>query len=118
MSDKKYTTYTYKGFKGNVGDLVTEWMTAEETEKFWKEHKKRIAKLKEEGGYLKPFEINIKMEHDPLYDSKIESSNASESYSFDILDLTKIENIESFETTKEHLDAWKKYNPNNDIYGK
>lgn len=112
----KFTTYKYKGLKGVVGDLVTEWMTDEESKSFWKEHNKYIEELKSKGEYLQPYEIDIKMEHDPLYDSKHKKGNGCESYKFDILDLTNIEPIKPFKTSKEHLDSWKKFNPNNNPY--
>lgn len=81
----KFTTYKYKGLKGQVGDLVTEWMTDEESKSFWKKHNLYIDELKKKDEYLKPYEIEIKLENDPIYDNNKINSKAVESYRFDII---------------------------------
>lgn len=83
----KFRKYTLKHKLGTVGDLATEWMSAEEYEKFWKEHKKHVEELKEKGDYLKEVEVDYYLEEDPLLDSYHKKSNPTESYKFEIINI-------------------------------
>jgi hypothetical protein len=81
---KKFTEQKITVLKGTVGDLVTEWMTPEETKAFWEDHNKYIEELKAKGEYLQPVEITFKIEHDPFYDDR-PKDKVCESYRMDII---------------------------------
>lgn len=77
-------TYTAVIPLGTIGN--TEWWTEED----WVRHREYVEKLKQTGDYLKPTEFKITIAYNPMWDySNILKKSLKDSYSFDIIDLSK-----------------------------
>jgi len=81
--ENKFVTYTATCYEGYLGDFATEWWNEED----WAKYRKEVEHLKKEGRFGKPFELTVKMLHNPLFDEsnvgKIKSS-----YEFEIINLS------------------------------
>lgn len=82
----KFKEYSVTTFKGYLGDFATEWWT----ENDWVDWDAYVKRLKETDEYGKEYKVNLKMQHDPLYDEPIKHSRATESYRIDFIDMSKI----------------------------
>lgn len=85
--NKKITKHTVHSFKGLLGDFATEWRSDAD----WIDHEAYVQKLKDTGEYLKPYSVDIILEDDPVYDSKLAKSKSHESHRIVILDMSKYE---------------------------
>jgi hypothetical protein len=83
----KFKEYEITCHKGYLGDFTTEWWT----ENDWNKHREYVKKLEESGEYGKEFKVNVKIQHDSLYDEPIKHSKVTESYRMDFIDMSKIE---------------------------
>jgi hypothetical protein len=78
--------------QGVLGDMAVDqlgWLSEDKQKEFWRKHQKHIEQLKAKGEYLKPLEIEMSLEHDPLFDDIPIRTKAVESYRMTFLDLTK-----------------------------
>lgn len=82
----KFKEFEITCHKGYLGDFTTEWWTEDD----WDKHREYVRKLEESDEYGKEFKVNVKIQHDPLYDKSIKHSKSTESYRMTFLDLLKI----------------------------
>ena len=83
MEEVKWITHKGTTYKGSVGDFEAEWWTRED----WDDHAKYVEELKAKGEYMEEVEYTIELLHSPIWDEPIKTTNAIESYSFEMLDL-------------------------------
>lgn len=80
----KNTKYRLKSFVGQIGDFAFEWDLDGSQRK---EHEEFIKKAKEDGTYGQPFELDIEVAHNPLFDEPMQ--HAKDSHKFVILELSE-----------------------------
>lgn len=73
---KEFKMKLRKGFEG-IGDFEMEWLTLEEQEIRWAEHRKRIEDLKKSGEYGEEYDFVISVEEDKVLDKPTESGGVS-----------------------------------------
>ncbi len=91
---KKYKSYKATIIQGSIGDMALDnlgWLSEKDQNEFWENHKKHIAELKEKGEYLKPTEVEITLEHCPLFDEPQPIVQNMESYRYEVLTIGKNE---------------------------
>jgi len=86
------TKYKIKITQGVVGDQVTEWMSPEEREQFWKRHAEYVEELKAKGEYLKEVEYEVSIKPFPQFDDTPNRVLPIESYRMVFIDLNNKEN--------------------------
>lgn len=85
MEESRSTTYKATVTKGYLGDFATEWWTDEDHAK-WAKH---VQELKDTGEFGKKEEVEITLNHNPLYDNR--NYGQLESSSMGFLDFGKTE---------------------------
>jgi len=73
MDKNKFTEYTLhqrKGMEG-VGDFEMEFLSAEEREVRWEQHRQYIEQCKTDGSYGEEYSLNISIEHDDSFDDSV-----------------------------------------------
>jgi hypothetical protein len=87
-----FTKHKVTILQGALGDMAVDqlgWLSQKEQDEFWKNHKEHVKELKERGEYLKPLELEVTMEDDPLYDSPVQpKGNPTQSYRMTFLNFT------------------------------
>ena len=73
MVDKsKFTEHKITVIQGALGDMAIEqlgWWDEKQQLEFWEKHNTHVEKLKAKGEYLKPVEMTMWLEHNPMYDA-------------------------------------------------
>jgi len=65
---KQFTKYTItqKRGMGGIGDMALEWLTPQEIEQVWKDHRDYVEECKQDGTYGQEYTQTIEVQHDPL----------------------------------------------------
>ena len=90
MKERKFIKHKVTVIQGTLGDMAIDqlgWLSQKEQDDFWTNHNKNIERLKENGEYLKPIEIEMQLEYDPLYDTPKPIGKGIESYRMTFLNM-------------------------------
>lgn len=79
----KEKTYKIKVVNGTLPDDTSWW-----TEEDWERHRTMVEQMKKDGTYLKEWEGNITVVHNPLLDGDIEDK-VLPSWGFEVIDFSK-----------------------------